>query len=450
MEESTRATTLSAAAFGPALNPLEIVRPGHEWYVDLDKLLPREHYGITARLDNLFRENRGPKQFIQIGLAGQGGTGKSTLVRQSMADLREIGLLPVYVNARESFDQVDIAFADVVLVLVEAVVRTLVERGETITLDPKLRERVRRWFAEEIVGESHSRALLGELETEASSSVGLPGIANLAARLKGTVRSNNEYRSEIRQRAARDPEELIDSANALLDGVHAALAERKQRICVVFDNLEKIVDRSQVDAAILRRSDDLGRLRCHVIYFLSPADVYAPTTTQASQVLRVVDVPGIPIRESPSEGPEVVQARALEAIRRLLDRRVALELLFADPAECVRAIARWSGGRLRDVIELARQACDFAELDQDADRVSVDHVDRAARKLGRLRLTVMTSEAWQRAVQIHASNDVANRPEDALMLRNALVLAYDGEPWWDVHPFLLHDPRFAAAQRGEA
>ena len=152
MEESTRATTLSAAAFGLALNPLEIVRPGHEWYVDLDKLLPREHYGITARLDNLFRENRGPKQFIQIGLAGQGGTGKSTLVRQSMADLREIGILPVYVNARESFDQVDIAFADVVLVLVEAVVRTLVERGETITLDPKLRERVRRWFAEEIVG----------------------------------------------------------------------------------------------------------------------------------------------------------------------------------------------------------------------------------------------------------------------------------------------------------
>jgi hypothetical protein len=444
MEESTRATTLTEAAFGPALDPFYIVRPGHEWYVDLDKLLPREHYGVTSRLGSLFRSNHDPKRFVHAALAGQGGTGKSTLVRQSMADLRDIGILPIYVNARESFDQVDIAFADVVLVLVEAVVRTLVDRGETITLDPKLRERVRRWFAEEVVGETHRTDLLGEIESEASVGAGIPLLANLASRIKGTLRSSNEYRSEIRQRAARDPEELIAGANALLDGVHAALAERKQRICVVFDNLEKIADRTQVDRAILQRVDDLGHLRCHVIYFLSPADVYAPMTIQANQLLRVVDVPGIPVRENPTDGVEIVHDHAILAIQRLLDRRIALDQLFADPLECVRAIARWSGGRLRDVIEMARQACEFAEFDPSADRVLVAHVDRAARKLGRTRLTVMTPEAWTRALEIHATNAVANRPEDALMLRNALVLAYDGEPWWDVHPFLRLDSRFAA------
>ncbi|MFV8753033.1 AAA family ATPase [Nannocystaceae bacterium ST9] len=444
MDEPTRAATLTAAAFGPALDPLLLVPPGHAWYVDLDKLLPREHYGVTAQLDNLFRENRGPGQFIQVGLAGQGGTGKSTLVRQSMEDLRQIGILPVYVNARESFDQANIAFADVVLVLIEAVVRTLVERGETIALSPKLLERVRHWFVEEIVGETHSTELLGELQTEASTIGGIPLLASLAARLKGTVRSDNVYRTEIRRRAARDPEELISGANALLDGVHAALADRKQRICVVFDNLEKLADRSQVDSAILRRSDDLARLRCHIIYFLSPVDIHAPTIIQANQSLKVIEVPVIPIRESAEESIDVVHEHAIRAIHRLIERRIDLDRLFADPGECVRALARWSGGRLRDVIELARQACEFADFDAKADRVSVEHVDRAARKLGRTRLTVMTPDAWACAVEIHTTKAVGNRPEDMLMLLNALVLAYDGQPWWDVHPFLLHDPRFAA------
>ncbi|HLT40043.1 MAG TPA: AAA family ATPase [Enhygromyxa sp.] len=401
-------------------------------------------------MESLFREQLDGGRYLHIGLVGHGGTGKSTMIRHAMGDLRNIGILPIYINARESFDQVDMAFADVILVLAEAVVRTLVDQANTLTMDPRHLELVREWFAEVVVSREHRGLLFGELETEASASLAVPAIAKLAALVKGILRSSNEYREEIRLRAARDPDELIRGVNELLDAAHQGLAARKQRLCVVFDNLEKIQDRHQVDVAVLRRADDLRRLRCHVVYFLSPADQHTPTTSQIDQIFQLVEVPVIPIRTDRDAPVDFVDRSALEAISSLLGKRMVLDELFADPNACVQAIARWSGGRLRDIIDLARQACEFAHFDPHADSVQPVHVDRAARKLAARRLTVMTPSCWPRAAEVHASKQVDNRPEDALMLRHSLVLAYDGAPWWDVHPFVVQDARFARAATVES
>ena len=445
IEKEEPAKSLRQAWAGQALNPLQLVRPDHPWYVNLDALLPAEHHGVTRKLQALFEEARG---WLHMSVVGHGGSGKSTLVRQAMAGLVKHGIMPIYINAEESFDQVDMTFADVVLVLVEAVVRTLVDDAETIELDRRRLELVRLWFAEELVSESHRKELVAELQTSAGAELGLPLIARAAAKISGAMRTDNEYRTDIRRRVGRDPRALVSHANELLDAVHQALAGRKQRVCVVFDNLEKIREREQVATAILRRADDLRRLRCHAIYFMSPVEQYAPTadTRQLDQLFApIVEVPMIPVRINPDDPDDALDRRAVEAISRVLGKRVVIDDLFADVGACVSAIARWSGGRLRDVVDLARQACEFADMDPQATQVTVEHVDKAARKLAGRRLTVMQPQCWARAREIHAEKQVDNRPEDALMLNHSLVLAYDGEPWWDVHPFLRSDRRFRAA-----
>lgn len=439
------AKTLRHAWASQALSPLHLVRPDHPWYVNLDALLPAEHYGVTRKLHALFEESSG---WLHMSVVGHGGSGKSTLVRQAMVGLARRGIMPIYINAEESFDQVDMTFADVVLVLVEAVVRTLVDEAQTIRLDPRRLELVRSWFATEIVGESHRKELVGELQTSAGAKVGLPMIAGAAARISGALRSDNVYRTDIRRRVERDPRALVVHANQLLDGVHEALAERKQQVCVVFDNLEKIREREQVATAILRRADDLRRLRCHAVYFMSPVEQYAPTadTRQLDQLFApIVEVPMIPVRVNRDQPDDAVDARAIDAITRVLSKRIVVDELFTDVGACVSAIARWSGGRLRDVIDLARQACEFADLDPQAGKVTVEHVDKAARKLAGRRLTVMQPQCWARAREIHEHKQVDNRAEDALMLHHSLVLAYNGDPWWDVHPFLRSDRRFGEA-----
>ena len=442
------ARTLEEAAYGVHLDPFELVRPEHGWYTNLDARLPAQHYGVTKRLESLFRQRSDGGRYLHVALVGHGGTGKSTLIRQAMADLRGLGILPVYINARESFDQVDMVFSDVVLVLVEAVVRTLVEDGQTLTLDPRYLELVRSWFTETLVSEERRSTLFGELATEAQAGLDLPLLARFAAKIQGTLRSSNEYREEIRRRGGRDPEALIRGANQLLDAVHQGLAARKQQLCVVFDNLEKIHDRRQVDAAILRRADDLRRLRCHVVYFLSPADQYAPTGQQISQLFVTVEVPVIPVRTDATAPEDAVEPAALTAIESLLGKRIVLDELLANRQAGVAAIARWSGGRLRDIIEITRQACEFAYIDPQATKVESRHIDDAVRKLGAQRLVVMRPACWSRAVEIHRNKQVDNRDEDALMLSQSLVLAYDGTPWWDVHPFVLRDPRYTQAAGG--
>jgi hypothetical protein len=191
---------------------------------------------------------------------------------------------------------------------------------------------------------------------------------------------------------------------------------------------------------VLRRADDLRQLRCHLVLFFDPADQYAPATVQAGQAFDVITVPMLPTRAR-SDPPDHVDGAAIAAIKDLLDRRADLRLGFAHADDCVREIARLSGGRLRDVLHLARLACELA----DPDRVSPEHVAAAARRLKGERLAAATPAHWQRLAEIHRDKHVANDPSDAHLLLHSLVLNYDGDPWWDVHPLVRLDLRFDSA-----
>ncbi len=260
-------------------------------------------------------------------------------------------------------------------------------------LDPRRLELIREWFAEILVSREHRASLFGEIESEASGGLELPLVARLAARVKGTLRSSNEYRKEIRMRAGRDPEELIRGANALLDAVHEGLAQRKQRLCVVFDNLEKIQDRGQVDAAVLRRADDLRRLRCHVVYFLSPADQHSPTSSQVDQLFQLVEVPVIPIRTDPHAPPEDVEAGAVEVIRPqttgaiatlnfnrdLLRDRLSIPVVMWLSQRAARAFALLAA----DTEEIEHSAMLRQEYDRLNDSLTEVDIARELRALGR-------------------------------------------------------------------
>ncbi len=132
---------------------------------------------------------------------------------------------------------------------------------------------VELWFAEELLTETHRKEIVGTVLTEAKAEGGIPFLAKLTAKVTGVLKSDNEYRKEIRRQAERDPADLVRRANALLDAAATAISlasGEKRRIAVVLDNLEKLNDR-QVDAAVLRRADELRQLRCHLVLFFDPA-----------------------------------------------------------------------------------------------------------------------------------------------------------------------------------
>lgn len=416
-----------------ALDPFAVVKPDDPRFADIEKDLPREHFGVTAPLRRLFDERAVGD--VKLAILGHQGTGKTTLVRKAMQGLAPTGLMAIYVDALTAFDQGDFGLPDVMLVITRAVIDALAEQG--VELEPTLTEATYHWFADELVTHDIRRQIEKSIGASVESGIGFAVLAKFAAKLTAALKMSNEYRTEIRSQARRDIDDLIRRVNAVLDGAHAALSARKQQLCIVLDNLEKIPDRALVERAVVVTNQELRELRCHLVFFLHPADDYAPQLMAASQAYRAVHIPSIPVRFK-GDSPDMVRPEALAAIRRLLDARLDIPGVFAEPDRAVELLARKSGGHLRDILQLALRAVELSE----PDKVDLTHIESAARYVAGHRTPLMKPSDWTRAVAIHDSHAVENTPEDGRLLLHSCVLFYDGEPWWDVHPVVRDHPRF--------
>lgn len=76
----------------------------------------------------------------------------------------------------------------------------------------------------------------------------------------------------------------------LLDAVHTALAPRKAKLCVVFDDLEKM-NPALVDRALLARAADFRQLQTNALLFFNPSCEYSPQTTPASRAFACINMP---------------------------------------------------------------------------------------------------------------------------------------------------------------
>src|SRR5690606_40322140 len=102
---------------------------------NLEKLVPREHYGIAHKLKRQLGRGPGRPEFVHVGLMGHAGVGKTTLVKNALAELAGSGVTPVYINALEAFDQSDYVFSDLMLVLAEAVIRALADMQLAVAVE---------------------------------------------------------------------------------------------------------------------------------------------------------------------------------------------------------------------------------------------------------------------------------------------------------------------------
>ncbi len=439
--QQVRATNLDDAFW--TFDPFAVIRPSDPWYVPLEQYFDREHWGFVLQLERRLTPKQVGPDFVQLGVVGHRGSGKTTQVRQVVESIADHQVRAVFIDALVAFDQSDLTFSDLLLVFARSVLEALVAAGAELPGDEA--EHLRSWFADELLEESHSREILGSVTAEAKARGGIPFIAELAAKLTATLKSDNVYRRSIRQRAERDAGDLLRRMNLLLDKATEALAAKVggcKKLILVVDNLEKLVDRQKVDAAVLRRAEEIRGLRCDLVLFFDPADQYAPHTVQAGQAFDVITVPMMPIRER-NDQPERVSDEVHRATLALLERRVELDKVFSDPPACATEIARLSGGRVRDVFHLARYACESIGLGL----VTPEEVKRAAAKLVGERTVLAKPEHWPRLAEIHRDKKVANRPEDSDLLLHSLVLNYDGMPWWDVHPLVRLDSSFGEAWR---
>jgi hypothetical protein len=145
------------------LDPFALVGPDDPWHTDLEAKFDRSRYGVVARITRRLTPGPGRPEFVHLGIVGHRGTGKTTQVRKAIADLAPTGIFPVFIDALTSFDQGDLKFSDLVLVVAQGVVEALA--AARVDVPAQELEKLRLWFAEELLTETHRKQILGSLQT---------------------------------------------------------------------------------------------------------------------------------------------------------------------------------------------------------------------------------------------------------------------------------------------
>ncbi len=433
----TRATDPQNAYW--AFDPFALVKPGEPWFEDLSASLADHRYGLGARLSKHLQPAPNAPDFVQVAILGQSGVGKTTQVHGAIGKMPKEEIFPVVIDALTELDPADLDFADILFTLARSVLVELQEHEIDVPSDAA--ELLETYFADETYVKTTGHSKSAGLEIAAEASGGVLFIGRLLGRFQASMKAESDYRREIRRVVQRDPKELIRRVNFLLDEATKAVRKRlgKQcRLLVVIDNLEKFEQREIVERAVISRASELRDLRCHLVAFLHPADLYAPRTISASAAFqKVICVPALPVRER-ADAPDTIDPACIKAVRALLERRVEVDAIFEDGEAAVTALLQHSGGHLRDLLAIAREACELFT----GSKVGLAEIDAAARSLSRIHNAKIRPGDWQRLHAIAETKDIVNDQVDAYLLLHLLVLEYNGETWWDVHPFVRLDRRF--------
>lgn len=423
--------------------PLE--DPGDPRYEPLEKLLGLYRGGSNLLLKDLDPAARRTDRLHMV-VAGPRGSGKSTLVLQSFAQCREMGIYPVHVDVLTALDPANIAWSDLLLTLVSGVDAALERDG--VEIDTGTVEEVRRWFVERLLSEEHVKELNLEVKAGAEGGSAIPFVGKLFAKVTAAFKGGSKYREEIRTRIDRSPNELIDKVNDYLTAARAALSKKKEEsleILFFFDNLEKVTNASkQIDAALVQRAPLLKEVACLVLYTIPFGLLSTPEEGGlVGDAYRTIIVPMVALR-GPGDPAETLDVSPRKALTSLLNRRLLVEAIF-DPPSLVDELVRASGGCPRDLLHLTMLACDYA----GEGKVTKD-VLKAALNRGRIEhLRPARARDFARIARTHLDKQIANDPEDFPLIYHRLLVHYNDSDWYDAHPLVMEDPRFARAFQDE-
>jgi hypothetical protein len=417
-----------------ACKPEESLAPEDPRNVQLDDyggpgLRPR---GVVwaERLASTIELSDGPVFMLFTGLPG---SGKTTELRRLMSLLlrREGGprMLPVRVDAEQVIDISNpIDIPDLLAPLVHEVERAvLVAEGE----DPDAAGR-EGWL-------ERFWQFLSKTEVELQK---LPGPKALVAEL----RTRPSFRQQVRKIVATHLDEFLGDARAQLLALQQRASEQGYSdIVVVYDSLEKLRGMSSNWDEVLQSAERVFgggaphmRMPIHTLYTV-------PVALAVRRNVQVTLMPAVKVRDRAGRDSQP----GIEALRQLVARRLPqsewAEVFGASAEQRIDELIRRSGGYLRELVEMLRNAMlgDLPISEHDFRRLINDIGDRYHR------IIIGSDHPWLARVAVDkylaADTPDERNAADRLLLDNAIVRYENDDSWFDLHPAVAEIPGVAQA-----
>jgi energy-coupling factor transporter ATP-binding protein EcfA2 len=362
---------------------------------------------------------------------GHRGSGKSTeLIR--LANALSDRNFTVYYTVEDVLDMADLDYKDVLLSLGHALYAQA--KARSVGLPRELLEDLVNWYS----------TTLKEVEGTISADAGLEERADFWF-LKLTARQRSE--AATREVVRRQLESRLLDLIARIDAIAKAIFEKRgQPVLAIVDGLDKVMDLAKGRRMYYEGGANLLQPRCRAIYTVPLALFYTNEFGQVRQNFNdcYFSLPNVNVNRRDGQ-PDPAGRRMLAD---LIHRRVAPGLVAP---EAVERLAELSGGLLREVVALARDAISFARV-RGSRQVEARDVDSAASRLRNVFAGMLTDDHYRELWRIHTDpqHRYTNSATAQQLVHNLSLLEYaNGDSWWDAHPVvrpLLEERRDRLAQ----
>lgn len=425
------AATLESAT--PALDYNQPLHVGDARWVDLSPARTDKARSTMAK--KLLRKTSQQKR--HIAFVSHRGMGKSTELYHLQQDLGD-RYTPLYFTANTEMDPVRVEREDLLLVLAGGVEGWM--RRQELPLDEELMQRVARWFDDITkISDWLQHAELG-LGVELSAGAQLPLLAKLLAGFKALLRVESETRTTVTKKLRQYPGTLLRSVNQLLEDADKKLrAAGRGELLIIIDNLDRYHPQV-IDELLVKGGDQVRQLACNLIVTPPISLQYRPESARLDQYfdVEVMHTPRLRRKEQPYhafDGP------GRDLFEQILARRIDLDALLPEPEARNRLIAA-TGGSIRDLLRFSHEASLLPEA------LPMKHADIEA-VLARARAEMrdlININGWQEPlIEIARNKELVSHEACLELLYHRLVLKYNGDTWYDLHPLVAEIPAIQQA-----
>ncbi|MRG92772.1 AAA family ATPase [Polyangium spumosum] len=371
-------------------------------------------------------------------LSGHPGSGKSSELHWLAGELKknkdDVEYHPLVIDVQDYLNARDVQLPEFITAIFTAVLDDplLGKLVSTTATAKKIWKDLTAWFKE--IG----------ITLEAEVPIG-------TAKMKLGVLRSPSVPERFRAVSHKHIMSLVEGLNELLQALRPPLANHgTDDVVIIADNLERVerlplqdgTKRTTHDLFFLEQLPIIQEVAVHLIVTV-PVSLHF-TQGRLRQAFRSpgdVVLPMIAIRNRGTDQPNEAGVAALE---RLLARRIDCAVVFADEGARRHAIAE-SGGCLRDLLKIVAQAA----LMKPELRLTKDDVDAAVKEYVGGMERFLQGKGYLRSLHhvVRTGSFPENFDDDLrqLLLHELIVLEYNGDTWFDVHPFAKRTRAFRDA-----
>ena len=408
MEKATKIKELLNTMFNEPLDGENL-----QFYIDT---LTIRSSDVISQIEELKDACMTPDNTNSHLLLGHRGCGKSTELNIFIQELKSEDY-PVYkIKCLEEIDIYNMNRNDILLLISNALIQ--IAEDNEINIPNSLSKNIYDFFKEiENITEKIT-------EKEISAGVAL----KLLLLLKGEIKYGTSTRNIIREKLQNNVGDWLLSINEIKDIIY----HQKQKLPIlIFEDIDKIPNPQ--DALTIFNNSILSSLQFPVIFTFPISVAFSSDFTPIRNQYNVHFLPMIKTHDQNNND----YLKGINKIKDIIYAR-AEKSLFED--EAITLLIKKTGGILREVFKSINKAA-YRAYKRGSNTVEKEDIKRALVELqSDYRRTIVTGD-YEKLLKIYQTkkdiNDEENANKMLKYLQSQVVLEYNGDQWFDVHPLVF-------------